>query len=65
MRDDFRNRLLNKEMTRKEFLQYTVGALLVVFGFGNLLSLLTHRVKDKVSPGDDSRHGFGSRKFGG
>jgi hypothetical protein len=55
-------------MTRKEFLQYAAGAIVVLFGFSNLVSLFTSFTTTTVSPSKDlskeSKHGFGSRKFG-
>lgn len=67
MKDDLHDRLLQREMTRKEFLQYTAGAAVVLFGLGNVLSFLFPFAKsvlpDKVDK-TESRHGFGSRKFG-
>ena len=69
MRDQLREQL-NTEITRKQFLQYTAGALLMVFGFHNLLSLLSgnkmlekHIFVSTPVPAD-GRDGFGSRKFG-
>jgi hypothetical protein len=68
MRDNMRDQL-NTEITRKQFLQYLGGALLMVFGFHNLFSLLTggraeHHVWHQGAPIDTTQHGFGSRKFG-
>jgi len=66
MRDDLRDQLA-KEITRKQFLQYMAGAVLTIFGFGNLINLLTggkhahHLLGGTV---DNNRHGFGSSKFG-
>jgi len=61
---------LNTEITRKEFLQYTAGALLMVLGLNNLLSLLggnkiieKHIMMAPPAPAD-GRDGFGSRRFG-
>lgn len=61
--------LLQKEMTRKEFLQYMVGLLIAVFGFSNLVSVLSglrDSPNGRPQPliNDDGLHGFGSRKFG-
>jgi hypothetical protein len=58
---------LHQEVTRKQFLQYLGTALLMVFGLNNLISLLTGNRPDHFLPGQDtseSRHGFGSSKFG-
>ena len=69
MRENLREQL-NTEITRKEFLQYSAGALLMVFGLHNLFNLLSgNRVIEKhilmtpPSPAD-GHGGFGSRKFG-
>lgn len=68
MRENLREQL-NTEITRKQFLQYTAGALLMVFGLNNLISLLTgnkvieHQVL-LTPPGANDHDGFGSRKFG-
>jgi hypothetical protein len=55
-------------MTRKEFLQYAAGAIAVLFGFSNLVSLFTSFTTTTVSSNKDiskkDKHGFGSRKFG-
>jgi hypothetical protein len=63
MRDEIKV-ILNKKMTRQEFLRYTGGALLVLLGFSNLLALLNRPTKTAVQPKTDNQHGFGSRKFG-
>jgi len=64
MRDNMREQL-NKEMTRKQFLQYLAGALLMIFGFNNLMTLLLGNKSQRIllQPETD-RSGFGSRKFG-
>jgi cytochrome c biogenesis protein CcdA len=55
-------------MTRKEFLQYAAGAIVVVFGLSNILSLFGQFTKTTLSQdkkiAEDTHHGFGSRKFG-
>ncbi len=67
MHGDMRDRL-KTEITRKQFLQYSAGALLMVFGLNNLISLLTgNRTIEKtiLMPGPGNDHdGFGSRRFG-
>jgi hypothetical protein len=59
---------LNTEITRKQFLQAMAGALLMVFGLDNLVSLLTgHKLHKNIfinSQGSESGHGFGNSKFG-
>jgi hypothetical protein len=68
---DYIREQLQREMTRKEFLQILTGILLSVFGFHNLLALLSGHAAGSTRPSSavdsllgDSRHGFGSRKFG-
>lgn len=66
---DLHNRLLQREMTRQEFLQYVAGAVVVLFGLSNLLSFFNPFAKgalssDKKLAHADAKHGFGSRKFG-
>lgn len=55
--------LLQKEMSRRQFLQFAGVAVISLFGLSNLLSLLTNlgdaKPKDKTE-----RHGFGASKFG-
>lgn len=68
MRDEWQDRL-TMEITRQQFLQYMGGAVLVAFGLGNLMSLLTgnHFSTTKYLPqpaADNNAAGFGSRKFG-
>jgi hypothetical protein len=68
MRDQMRDKL-NTEITRKQFLQFFGAALLTVFGFHNLLSLLSgngqtgHSLIPNSTAGDD-HDGFGARRFG-
>lgn len=60
--------VLGKQMDRKQFLQFMGTALIAVFGFSNLMSLLRDSKAHSTSVNDismsDGRHGFGSRKFG-
>lgn len=65
MRDNLREHL-NTEVTRKQFLQYLGGALLLVFGLNNLVSLLTgKKIEHHVLPQtNDAHEGFGARRFG-
>ncbi len=61
-------KLLNKAMTRREFLQFAGSSFLVLFGLGNLIALLEHTRKTANAPAladaAPASHGFGSRKFG-
>jgi hypothetical protein len=61
-----RAKLLNKKMTRRQFLQFIASSLLVVVGLGNLIALLEHTRLTANTPESPApaNHGFGSRKFG-
>jgi hypothetical protein len=65
---DIKTKLLENEMTRKEFLIYMSMALVSVLGLKNFLSLLNgsfHReYMAKPQSSQDKANGFGSRKFG-
>ena len=65
--ENMRDRLTS-EVTRKQFLQYLSGAILLVFGLDNLISLLTgHRPSKHVyihDPSQQPSSGFGASKFG-
>lgn len=68
MRENMREQL-NTEITRKEFLQYLTGAVLMVFGLNNLFSLLSgsRTIEKRIlvpMPGANDHSGFGVRKFG-
>ena len=68
MNDILRDRL-TEEVTRKQFLQYLAGALLMVFGLNNLINLILgsqHSQKIFINQplNGQQQHGFGSRKFG-
>jgi hypothetical protein len=68
MPDNLREQL-HTEITRKQFLQYLTGAVLMVLGLHNLVALLTgNKVVEKriFMPGasGDMANGFGSRRFG-
>lgn len=63
------DKLLKREMTRREFLQFTGGSILILLGLGNFLQLLAHMRKTADKPPvsrveSEASHGFGSRKFG-
>lgn len=61
-------KLLKKEMTRREFLQFSGSAVLILFGLSNVLQLIRHMKKTAEEPvasvATEASHGFGSRKFG-
>jgi len=57
--------LISKELSRKDFLKFIGGGIVVLFGLTNFISYLSHFHRTG-SPRviSDNRHGFGSRKFG-
>ena len=61
-------KLLKKEMTRREFLQFSGSAVLIIFGLSNVFQLIRHIHKTAEEPiakaETEASHGFGSRKFG-
>lgn len=63
-----RAKLLSKEMTRREFLQFTGSSLLVLFGLGNIIALIHHTKQVAEAPiaadATKASAGFGTRKFG-
>ncbi len=54
--------LLDKEMSRKEFLQHIGAAILIFFGISGLLKALTHQQTSTAQPRDMS---YGSSAYGG
>jgi hypothetical protein len=67
MWDDLHKKLLQKQLTRREFLQFLGGALVIAIGFGNLITLVKHFTKTAETPevaSTDTDKGFGTRKFG-
>lgn len=69
MKGDLRKKLLQKEMSRGEFLQFVGGSVIVLLGFGNFIAMISRFVKTGEQPVTietkrDPSHGFGSRKFG-
>lgn len=68
MNRETRTKLLNKAMTRREFLQFAGSSVLILFGLSNILALLHHtkKVADVPAPQETTKasSGFGSRKFG-
>jgi hypothetical protein len=66
MRNEIQERL-TQELSRKQFLQLMGSALLMVFGFNNLVTLLLgkkHGQNIFIQHGTEGLHGFGSSKFG-
>ncbi len=68
MRDNLHKKLLQKQLTRREFLQFAGASVVVLLGFGNLIALIRHVTKTaEPAPSTaktDRDQGFGSRKFG-
>ncbi len=65
MWDDLRKKLLQKELTRREFLQFLGGSAAILFGLGNIITLIKHTTKSADSPKvADDNNKFGTRKFG-
>lgn len=61
------NELISKELSRKEFLQFVGGGIIVLLGMNNFISYLS-RFKASGKPSltvESQNNGFGSRKFGG
>ncbi|MEO6513262.1 MAG: hypothetical protein ABIR37_01125 [Candidatus Saccharimonadales bacterium] len=61
------SQLLEKEVTRKEFLQFTGTALIALLGLNNFLALVTrftHGASSTTTSDPNERHGFGSSRFG-
>jgi len=56
--------LLDKEVTRKEFLKYGAMILLSLFGLHNIINLLSGNSHSLSGSNREATHGFGSRKFG-
>lgn len=64
MRGEFRRTLLETQMTRKEFLQFLGGSIVILLGLPNFLQLLQQQRKPQPQQNAQASHGFGSRKFG-
>lgn len=61
------NDLLDRDISRKEFLQFIGGGIIVLFGLQNLINYLSHYnpgSSDPTKQPSETRHGFGSSKFG-
>jgi hypothetical protein len=60
------NELLDKELSRKEFLKFFAGGFIVLLGMHNFVSYLTQFNRtNSTAVTNLTSHGFGSRKFGG
>lgn len=58
------NELVDKELSRKDFLKFIGGGVIVLLGMNNFISYLSRFKNTGTSEIVDSSHGFGSRKFG-
>lgn len=54
--------IMQKEMTRKEFLATIGFGIASIFGFSTLIKLLFHKGQQASSP---ASHGFGAGSYGG
>lgn len=57
--------LMEKEVSRKEFLGMLGLAVVSIFGFGTLLKLLTGKSLDSHRAFTQSEFGYGSSAYGG
>jgi len=64
MRGELRKTLLETQMTRKEFLQFLGGSIVMLLGIPNFLQLLQQKSKTQPQQTAQAGRGFGSRKFG-
>lgn len=55
---------LQREMTRKQFLQLMAVAVFSILGINNLVNLLSRTAKSAAPANPSERHGFGASKFG-
>lgn len=57
--------LINKELSRKDFLKFMAGAMLAILGMNNFIAYLLHVNRTgKIPVVNESSQGFGTRKFG-
>lgn len=57
--------LIGKELSRKDFLKFIGGGIIVLFGMSNFINYLLHFQRTgspRVTV--EAHHGFGTRKFG-
>ena len=64
MKSDLQRALLEREMTRKEFLQLVGASLVVLLGLPNFIQMLQRQKTSQPAQPNNASHGFGSRKFG-
>lgn len=59
------NQLLERDVSRKEFLQFVGGGIIVLFGLQNLINYLVQFNQAPTAPKQtDAEHGFGASRFG-
>jgi len=58
------NKLLNKEMSRKEFLQHIGSGILIMLGVSGLMKALLQSQPHSQSPERDISNGYGSSAYG-
>ena len=57
--------VLSKELSRRDFLKFIAGAILLAVGAQNFMSYVANFKKSEARVLDNANaHGFGSRKFG-
>ena len=58
--------ILEKELSRRDFLKLVAGLLLATFGIHNIIQYVISKVGTPTTsrPANPTSHGFGSSKFG-
>lgn len=57
--------ILAKELSRRDFLKFIAGAMLLAVGVRNFMAYVSNFKKSETPVLNDANaHGFGSRKFG-
>jgi hypothetical protein len=59
-----RKALLERQMTRKEFLLFLGSSFVILLGLPNLIKLLQRTGRPNQQDHTKASHGFGSSKFG-
>ena len=60
MKNDLRVQVMTQQMSRKQFLQYVGGVLIVLLGYSHFINSIKHFSGSKK----EAKHGFGSSRFG-
>ena len=59
------NKILDKELSRRDFLKMLLGAMVMFMGIQNLIAYIAGKTGVALSSQkSESSHGFGSSKFG-